>query len=63
VDHKLVIECDENGHTDRDAENEQIREEFIISTEHKMIRYNPNEPSFDLSNVLRKINAVLFSKG
>jgi len=63
VDHKLVIECDENGHTDRDAVNERIREEFIISTGHKMIRYNPNESSFDLSNVLRKINAVLFAKG
>ena len=62
ADYKLVIECDENDHTDRDAEDERGREKFIIATGHKIIRYNPNESSFDLSNVLRKINALLFAK-
>lgn len=62
ADYKLVIECDENDHTDRDAEEERDREEFIIAAGHKIIRYNPNESSFDLSNVLRKINALLFAK-
>jgi very-short-patch-repair endonuclease len=61
IDYKLVIECDENGHADRDYEQEKKREEYILSLGNKVIRYNPNESSFDLSNVLRKISAVLFS--
>jgi very-short-patch-repair endonuclease len=61
VDYKLVIECDENNHDDRDKENEKLRENYITSLGNKIIRYNPNEKDFDLSNVLREINAVLFS--
>jgi len=62
VDQKLVIECDENNHDDRDSENEKLRENYITSLGNKIIRYNPNEKGFDLSNVLREINAVLFNK-
>ena len=62
IDNKLVIECDENNHTDRDNIQEKIREEYILSMGNKIIRYNPNTSSFDLSNVLREINAILFSK-
>ena len=61
IDYNLVIECDENGHIDRDSTDERNREEFIISLGNKIIRYNPNTNSFDLSNVLREINAILFS--
>ena len=61
-EHKLAIECDENGHNDRDEEKERVREEFIITSGYKIIRYNPNTPSFDLSNVLREINTVIFTK-
>ena len=61
VDYKLVIECDENNHDDRDSENEKIRELYITSLGNKIIRYNPNEKGFDLSNVLREINAILFN--
>lgn len=60
VDYKLVIECDENGHIDRDPENEKIRELYITSLGNKIIRFNPNESGFDLSNVLREINSILF---
>lgn len=62
VDYKLVIECDENNHNDRDPINEKVRENYIISLGNKIIRYNPNASSFDLSNVLREINSILFSK-
>jgi very-short-patch-repair endonuclease len=61
IDHKLVIECDENNHIDRDPGEEKVRENYITSLGNKIIRYNPNIPSFDLSNVLREINSVLFS--
>jgi very-short-patch-repair endonuclease len=62
IDYNLVIECDENGHIDRNIVQEKCRENYILSLGNTLIRYNPNVPSFDLSNVLRDINAVLFSK-
>ena len=61
VDYRLIIECDENNHDDRDAAYEKVREDYLVSLGNKMIRYNPNDKSFDLSNVLSEINAVLFS--
>jgi len=62
TDYKLVVECDENNHERRDPVEEKTREEYILSLGNKMIRYNPNEEGFDLSNVLSKINAILFCK-
>jgi hypothetical protein len=61
VDYHLIIECDENNHDDRAPAYEKVRQDYLVSLGNKMIRYNPNEKSFDLSNVLRQINAVLFS--
>jgi very-short-patch-repair endonuclease len=62
IDYKLVVECDEFNHADRDEIKEKIREEYILSLGNKIIRYNPNQKDFDLSNVLREINIILFSK-
>ena len=62
IDYKLVVECDEFNHTDRDEIKEKIREEYILSLGNKIIRYNPNQKEFDLSNVLREINIQLFSR-
>ena len=59
TDYKLIIECDEYGHADRDQIKEKNREQHLLSLGNKIIRYNPNEPSFDLSNVLREINCIL----
>jgi len=61
IDYKLVVECDEFNHKDRSPTEEKIREEYILSLGNKIIRYNPNDDGFDLSNVLREINKVLFS--
>ena len=58
-EYKLAIECDENDHIDRDSEKEREREEYIISLGNKLIRYNPNTPTFDLSNILQEINRVI----
>jgi very-short-patch-repair endonuclease len=62
IDYKLVIECDEFNHQDRNIIEEKNREEYICSLGNKIIRYNPNEKNFDLSNVLRKISGpfILF---
>ena len=62
VDYKLVIECDENGHCDRNIVEEKEREKYIQSLGNSIIRYNPNDKNFDLSNVLKKINITLFKK-
>jgi len=62
IDYKLVVECDEFNHDDRDTIKEKIREEYILSLGNKIIRYNPNEKNFDLSNVLREINSNIFLK-
>jgi very-short-patch-repair endonuclease len=61
IDYKLVIECDENNHDDRDPIQEKNRENYITSLGNTIIRFNPNDSGFDLSNVLRDINTTLFS--
>jgi len=61
-EYKLVIECDENNHDDRNQNEEKIREEYILSLGNSMIRFNPNDSKFELSIVLREINKILFSK-
>ena len=55
-----VIECDENGHKDRNVIDEHIREEFI-KTELgcEFVRFNPNDKSFDLSEIINKIFILL----
>ena len=59
--YKLVVECDENNHEDREPNYEMLRENYIISTNNSIIRFNPNDNLFDLSIVLREINKILFS--
>ena len=58
-DYKLVIECDENGHSDRKPYNERermdyVNEKFNIDDDN-WIRYNPDEYDFDISKVIGKI--------
>jgi hypothetical protein len=59
TDDLIVVECDEYGHHDRSAVDEVAREEFIKNQGYAMIRYNPNESGFDLSDVLNRINRRL----
>ena len=61
IDYKLIVECDEHGHNDRDQIKEKIREDYLISLSNKIIRYNPNDELFDLSNVLREIYKVIMT--
>jgi very-short-patch-repair endonuclease len=61
TDDLIVVECDEYGHHDRSAAEEMAREEFIKNQGYAIIRYNPNEAGFDLSDVLNRINRRLLS--
>ena len=56
----IVIECDEEGHNDRNKNDEKTREEFIINElDCEFIRFNPNDKSFDLSEIINKILILL----
>jgi len=59
TDDFIVVECDEYGHRERLVANEVAREDFIKNQGYAIIRYNPNEPGFDLSDVLNSINRRL----
>jgi very-short-patch-repair endonuclease len=59
TDDLIVVECDEYGHSDRLVANEVEREDFIKNQGYAMIRYNPNEAGFDLSDVLNRLNRRL----
>jgi very-short-patch-repair endonuclease len=60
--YKLVVECDENNHSDRNSYYEKEHENYILSLGNTIIRFDPNDKLFDLSLVLREINKILFSK-
>jgi very-short-patch-repair endonuclease len=61
--YKIAIECDEFNHKDRDPEYEKIREDFIKKNlDCTFIRYNPDEPNFDIYGVLNKIHDTIVSK-
>lgn len=57
--YKIIVECDEFDHKDRDKKYESERETYLILQGNKIIRYNPNDPNFDLSDVLQKINNII----
>ena len=61
-DYNLAIECDENDHKDRDITYERTREQYLLEQNITILRYNSNDKNFDLSDVLRKITKVLFTK-
>lgn len=66
-DYRLVIECDENGHTDRRPSDERERMDFVnkvleIDDEH-WIRFNPDEKDFDITKVIGRINLFFETKG
>jgi very-short-patch-repair endonuclease len=55
-DYKLVIECDEHNHADRDAMYEIDRTNKITEIlECKFIRFNPDEKKFDIFKVINNI--------
>lgn len=57
--YKIIIECDEFNHSDRNPIYELEREKHLTSQGNRMIRYNPNVIGFDISIVLRDINRII----
>ncbi len=62
IDNKIVVECDEFGHADREKTYERDREQYIIDNNYSIIRFNPNIVNFDLSDVVREIVYLLINK-
>lgn len=63
TEHKIVVECDENGHADRKPADERERMDYVntkfdIDDSH-WIRYNPDEHDFDISKVIGKIYLLM----
>jgi len=55
TDYKIIVECDENGHTDRKPYDEEkrvvyVNEQLEVDDTH-WIRYNPDEHDFDISKM------------
>jgi very-short-patch-repair endonuclease len=62
-EHKLAIECDENGHQDRDKYEEVKRQKYLEETlKCKFIRYNPDAKDFDIFNVIHEIMKHIYMK-
>jgi very-short-patch-repair endonuclease len=53
--HRLILECDEMRHTDRDASAELARHLFLEGEGYELIRFNPNDTEFDISAILRHV--------
>lgn len=59
-DYAIVVECDEFGHTDRNPEDEYQREQAIYAAGiREIIRYNPNQDGFSISNVVDRILSAI----
>jgi len=56
IDYKIAVECDENGHKNRDEEYEKTRQ-YEITNELKCnwVRYNPDSKDFDILDVISDI--------
>ena len=63
IDHFIAVECDEYGHRNISEFDEKTREDYIKNQGYTLIRYNPNDAAFDLSDVLSKIIVSLILNG
>ena len=61
--HKLGIEIDENGHTDRLENKEQEREKIIKNTGITLIRINPDKKDFNTDDEIGEIKDFIYESG
>ena len=59
--YRICIECDENGHDDRNPAYERIREKYITEKikNVKLIRYNPDDKNFNIFKIIGKISQYM----
>lgn len=61
-DYKIIVECDEWGHKDRNEIKEEQRQKYIEDQGYTFLRFNPNDEHFDLSIVIRNILELITRK-
>lgn len=60
-DERVVVECDENGHTRYSWDIEDKRQRHIESVLHcTFVRYNPDDPDFNISDVINRIMRLVY---
>ena len=58
---KIAVECDEYNHVDRDPKYEKKRERYIVRKLGCIfVRFNPDADEFNIGNVIRKINEIIY---
>lgn len=60
INNKIVIECDELGHKDRNKKYEKEREAYLKSLGYIVIRFNPDDSNANVFELLNKINKYLY---
>lgn len=62
-EHKIVIECDENGHESRKPWDEKERMDFVnkeLNIDNSYwVRFNPDEYGFEMSRVVGNIHSII----
>lgn len=65
--YRIVVECDENGHSDRKPGDERKRMDYVnneIKIDYEnWIRFNPDAEDFDISKVIGRIHTLMKMKG
>lgn len=62
-DYNLAVECDEFGHLDRKDYEEKERQQYLEETlKCKFIRFNPDEPNFNIFSVINQVMKHILSK-
>ena len=59
-EHKLGVEIDENGHTERCKTKEWERKEVIENAGFKVIRINPDKEDFDIFDGISEIQDFIY---
>ena len=59
-EHKLGIEIDENGHTEKCKTKERERKEVIENAGFKLIRINPDKEDFDIFDGISEIQDFIY---
>ena len=62
-EHKLGIEIDENGHTDKLKVKEQEREKTIKNLGITLIRINPDKEGFDIFDEISEKQDFIYESG
>ena len=58
-DHNIIIEVDEGNHENYDWDDEKEREDMFKKHNFKIFRWNPNDPNFDLFELVGEINLYI----